>query len=103
MAKPAPKKSSPAPKTPAKTPAPSTPPNGIAGTPMAEPIAETPVRKTVAPKATPAGVVVTRSEPREITYDQIAERAYHISRSGNGGSEDDNWHRAERELRSENV
>jgi len=34
-----------------------------------------------------------------ITQDQIARRAYEIYLSGTGGSESDNWHRAERELR----
>jgi hypothetical protein len=34
----------------------------------------------------------------EITYEMIAERAYHISQSGDGGSDEENWHRAEAEL-----
>jgi hypothetical protein len=29
----------------------------------------------------------------------IAERAYHISQSGEGGTDEANWHRAEAELR----
>ena len=36
----------------------------------------------------------------EITHDMIARRAYEIYLSGMGGSEFDNWCRAERELRS---
>ncbi len=36
---------------------------------------------------------------KEITQDQIAKRAFEIYASGKGGSESDNWHRAERELR----
>ena len=36
----------------------------------------------------------------EITHDMIARRAYEIFLSGTGGSEFDNWCRAERELRS---
>ena len=32
-------------------------------------------------------------------FEEIALRAYYISRSGSGGSQDDNWLRAERELR----
>jgi hypothetical protein len=52
-----------------------------------------PVRNTTIPKApTPA--------KREITFDMIAKRAYEIHTSGSGGSQDDNWFRAERELRS---
>ena len=30
----------------------------------------------------------------------IAERAYHIAESGEGGSDEENWHRAEAELKS---
>ena len=35
----------------------------------------------------------------EITQEMIAERAYHISQSGEGGTDEGNWHRAEAELR----
>jgi hypothetical protein len=52
----------------------------------------TPVRNTPIPK-----VSVVK---KEITYEQIAKRAFEIHCSGQGGSETDNWHRAERELRS---
>ena len=37
---------------------------------------------------------------RQISHEQIAKRAYEIWRSGKGGSETDNWLRAERELRA---
>jgi hypothetical protein len=37
---------------------------------------------------------------RQITHDQIARRAYEIFRSGTGGTPEDNWFRAERELRA---
>ena len=37
---------------------------------------------------------------KEITHEQIAERAYFIGISGQGGSEYDNWMRAERELKT---
>lgn len=64
---------------------------------------KSPVRKTVTPRntaakaeASPPGVVPT------ITHSMIAERAYHIYRSGSGGSEYDNWCRAEAELKKEN-
>lgn len=42
-----------------------------------------------------------RSEPasRQITHEMIAKRAYEIYASGQGGSQDENWARAERELR----
>jgi hypothetical protein len=68
------KKPTPAPKAPAKAPTVS------------------PVRNTVIPKA-PAPA------KKEITFDLIAKRAYEIHLSGKGGSQDDNWFRAERELR----
>jgi hypothetical protein len=34
-----------------------------------------------------------------VTFDQIAIRAYGIWQSGQGGNQEDNWFRAERELR----
>ena len=52
-----------------------------------------PVRNSPIPKI--AAVV-----KKEITHDQIAKRAFEIHCSGTGGSESDNWHRAERELRT---
>ena len=36
----------------------------------------------------------------DVTYEMIAERAYHIAESGEGGSDEENWHRAEAELKS---
>ena len=37
---------------------------------------------------------------RQITHEMIAKRAYEIYISGKGGSQLDNWFRAERELKS---
>jgi hypothetical protein len=37
---------------------------------------------------------------RDVTHDQVARRAYEIFKSGSGGSTEDNWFRAERELRA---
>src|SRR5688572_1632144 len=55
------------------------------------------VRNTPIPKTNP---VLTPGAPkRQITPELIAERAYYISISGTGGSQEENWHRAERELR----
>lgn len=51
----------------------------------------TPVRNTAIPKI-PAKV--------EVTHEMIAKRAYEIHLSGQGGSELDNWLRAERELKA---
>jgi hypothetical protein len=42
----------------------------------------------------------SRSGGREITHEQIARRAYEIFKSGTGGTPEDNWFRAERELRA---
>ena len=55
------------------------------------------VRNTGAPRASAITRIV---EPKEITYEMIARRAFEIHASGYGGSQDDNWFRAERELRS---
>jgi hypothetical protein len=52
----------------------------------------TPVRNTAIPKVPAA--------KKEVTWDMIATRAYYISISGQGGSEYDNWSRAEYELRN---
>jgi len=40
-----------------------------------------------------------KDEPKEPTHDEIAQRAYEISQSGRGGTDEENWHRAEQELR----
>ncbi|HRK31912.1 MAG TPA: DUF2934 domain-containing protein [Tepidisphaeraceae bacterium] len=54
----------------------------------------------VSPVATAAAVVST---PGEVTYEMIATRAYFIAQSGFGGSEFENWLRAEWELRTGTV
>ncbi len=51
----------------------------------------TPVRNTAIPK------IPTKS--REVTQEAIAKRAYEIYQSGQGGSELENWLRAEKELK----
>ena len=64
----------------------------------AAPARKTEVRNTSRPRvATTKEAVAVK--PLEITHAMIAERAYHIHLSGHGGSEQDNWCRAERELR----
>jgi Protein of unknown function (DUF2934) len=40
------------------------------------------------------------SEPAQVTREMIAERAYHLWRSGAPGGEFDHWCAAERELRA---
>ena len=60
-------------------------------------VSSTPVRNSaVPPKNVAASVSKKVAAP---TYDEIALRAYFISQSGTGSSEDENWFRAERELR----
>jgi hypothetical protein len=60
------------------------------------------VRNTPVPKpvARPIGATSNTGPRREITHADIAKRAYEIWASGKGGSETDNWLRAERELRA---
>jgi hypothetical protein len=57
----------------------------------------TPVRNSAIPKA--AALAAKKPVTAEITQEQISKRAYEIWLSGAGGSESDNWFRAERELR----
>jgi hypothetical protein len=76
------------------TPAPSKTPAAKAPVAKAAPAAATatPVRNTPIPK-------VAAPVRKEVTHEMIAQRAYEIHLSGQGGSDVDNWHRAERELR----
>ena len=66
-----------------------------------------PASKGFTSKATPASTV-SRNTPlprpsspvkREITHEMIAKRAFEIHISGKGGSQVENWLRAERELK----
>ena len=56
-----------------------------------------PIPATTISRNTPVPRPVAK---REITYEMIAKRAYEIYASGKGGSQLDNWFRAERELRA---
>ena len=62
------------------------------------PVRNSPIPKVVAKPAT-APAIPQAATKKVVTQEMIATRAYEISRSGNGGSEFDNWLRAERELR----
>lgn len=64
----------------------------------AAPVATTPVRNTTLP---PRQNTSQFNPPRKTppTQEQIAKRAYEIWKSGKGGNQDENWFRAERELR----
>jgi hypothetical protein len=60
---------------------------------------------TAAPKKTttrraPSGKAKADAAQPEVTYEMIAERAYHIAQSGEGGTDEENWHRAEAELKA---
>jgi len=61
------------------------------------PVATTPVRNTSIPPRPASPTSGAKKSPP--SYDQIARRAYEIWKSGKGGSQDENWFRAERELR----
>jgi hypothetical protein len=71
----------------------------------------TPVRNSAIPRSTSptsrgfasnnGGGSATATASRQISHEAIAKRAYEIWKSGKGGSQYDNWLRAERELRSE--
>ena len=82
---------------------------GTTGAPKAEPKAAagkvastTPVRNSAIPKVATAAVAAVPAgiAKREVTQEMIAVRAYEIAMGGTGGSEQDNWFRAERELRA---
>jgi hypothetical protein len=87
-------------------------------TTAAKPLKRAAVRNTAIPKAAPAKAqpssfkaqpfkaqpTGTPAQPqgkarRAVTFEMIAQRAYEIWQSGTGGSDFDNWCRAERELR----
>jgi hypothetical protein len=63
-------------------------------TPEVAKTVSTPVRNTAIPK-----VAKPVTSPRQITHEMISKRAYEIWASGQGGSEHENWLRAESELR----
>jgi hypothetical protein len=78
-------------KTPVRQPAPQAAPAKVAGT--------TPVRNSAIPKFTAKPASKPAGASKVITHEMIARRAYEISCGPNCGSEQDNWYRAERELR----
>ena len=59
-----------------------------------------PVKSEVRNSPIPRQASQQGSPGRQITQEMIARRAYEIWKSGAGGSEMDNWLRAERELRA---
>jgi hypothetical protein len=95
------KNTSPAAKiTPKATPAPGKAPAAAAAPARAvsaAPVSSTPVRNTPIPKTIAAAAPVPAR--KEISHEMIAKRAFEISQSGFAGSQDENWLRAETELR----
>ena len=65
--------------------------------PAAAAVSSTPVRNTPIPR--PQSSPQTSFQKKQPTQEQIARRAYEIWQSGKGGSQQENWYRAERELR----
>ena len=83
-------------------PSPNQPPKQQAAPARASEVRNSPVpRQTTSAGQPPrqAAPPMTSSTRRQPTRDEIARRAYEIWQSGQGGSEFDNWVRAERELR----
>ena len=68
--------------------------------PQQAPISTTPVRNSPVPRNEQSTQGRGgQAQRREVTREQIAQRAYEIWKSGKGGSDLENWTRAERELR----
>jgi hypothetical protein len=63
------------------------------------PVSSTPVRNTPIPKPVAIAAPAPAPAKKEITREMIATRAFEISQSCLCGSEEDNWFKAERELR----
>jgi hypothetical protein len=66
------------------------------------PVKNTPRGRTAAaapPRAVASAAPAKSERPRTITHELIAKRAYEIYVSGQGGTADENWRRAEAELR----
>jgi hypothetical protein len=62
--------------------------------------AKTPPPRAAAPQsAAPAPAAARPAAVKQVTHELVARRAYEIWASGQGGSEMENWIRAERELR----
>lgn len=61
-------------------------------------VVSTPVRNTALPPRASAPSMSSGKRPAP-SQEQISRKVYEIWQSGKGGSQDDNWYRAERELR----
>jgi len=94
------KSTKPAAKAPVASPG-KAPAAAISRAPSAAPVSSTPVRNSPIPK--PVAIAASAPAPvpakRVITQEMIAKRAFEISQSSFCGSQEDNWFRAEQELR----
>ena len=61
---------------------------------------ESKTEAVVTEKPTSGGATSRMAPAPEIPREMLAERAYHISQSQEGGTDEENWHRAEAELRA---
>jgi hypothetical protein len=68
---------------------------------MSEP--RTTTRKSTRRVATPETAVTAETTDGQVSHDEIAQRAYEIAHGPEGGSEEENWLRAEQELRSRST
>lgn len=69
----------------------------VSPAPASSPVSSTAVRNTaIPPRSSSPSASQRKSGP---SREEIAKRAYEIWKSGRGGSQDENWFRAERELR----
>ena len=60
---------------------------------------ETKTESVATEKPTTREATSRKAAAPEITQEMIAERAYHISQSAEAGTDEENWHRAEAQLR----
>ena len=63
-------------------------------------VRNTPIPKAPAAPSRASSSAATINPRRQITHEEIAKKAYEIYKSGRGGSQFENWIRAERELRA---
>jgi len=92
-----PKTSKPASKAPVASPGKAPAAAAAPARTASAPVSSTPVRNTPIPK--PVAIAAPAPAKKVITQDMIAVRAFEISQSSLCGSEQDNWFRAEQELR----
>ena len=83
---------------PVKSSSPAAKPASAAKPAASKVASSTPVRNSAIPKVSAAAAAP--APKAEISRDLIAVRAFEISMGNTGGSEMDNWLRAERELRA---